>query len=103
VVCSKSLRKQPLGVPLVLYRLRYPGNKIFNKALSPLRRTASRAISAVMCCAGFGDTQIDFAVQRQFPLTEELRLNFRSEFFNIFNQPNFGAPNNNQTTPCSAF
>jgi hypothetical protein len=48
---------------------------------------------------GFGATQVDFAVQRQFPLAERLRLNFRSEFFNIFNHPNFGFPNNNLTSP----
>jgi hypothetical protein len=47
----------------------------------------------------FGATQVDFAIQRQFSLAEKLRLNFRSEFFNIFNHPNFGFPNNNLTSP----
>jgi hypothetical protein len=47
---------------------------------------------------GFGPTHVDFTVQRQFPLTEKVRLNFRSEFFYISNHPNFGFPNNNLTS-----
>jgi hypothetical protein len=41
---------------------------------------------------GFGAWQTDFAIHRQFNLTERVNLQFRSEFFNIFNHPNFGAP-----------
>jgi hypothetical protein len=48
---------------------------------------------------GFGATQADVALQRQFHLTEKVGLRFRSEFFNIFNHPNFGNPNNNLTDP----
>jgi hypothetical protein len=48
---------------------------------------------------GFGAWQADFAVQRQFHITERLGLRFRAEFFNIFNHPNFGSPNNNLTSP----
>ena len=36
--------------------------------------------------------QADFAVRRQFHLTEKLGLQFRTEFFNVFNHPNFGNP-----------
>src|SRR5262249_10299121 len=36
----------------------------------------------------------DVALQRQFHITEKVGLRFRSEFFNIFNHPNFGNPNN---------
>ncbi|MGH9658921.1 MAG: hypothetical protein ACRD96_10290, partial [Bryobacteraceae bacterium] len=34
-------------------------------------------------------------VNKTFPLTERIRLQFRSEFFNLFNRPNFGAPGGN--------
>ncbi len=36
---------------------------------------------------------IDFALERSFPIAESLRFNFRSEFFNITNTPNFANPN----------
>ena len=46
---------------------------------------------------GFGASQADLAFQRQFQLTERMQLRFRGEFFNIFNHPNFGPPDNNIT------
>jgi hypothetical protein len=33
-------------------------------------------------------------LQRHFPITEKVGVNFRAEFFNIFNHPNFGNPDN---------
>jgi len=38
-------------------------------------------------------------VQRQFHITDNVALRFRSEFFNIFNHPNFGSPNNSLPSP----
>jgi hypothetical protein len=46
---------------------------------------------------GFGASQADITFQRQFHLTERMQLRFRGEFFNIFNHPNFGPPDNNIT------
>lgn len=37
----------------------------------------------------FGLSQTDLAVRRQFKLTEQVSLQFRAEFFNLFNHPNF--------------
>lgn len=37
--------------------------------------------------------RMDFSLFKTIPLTERFRLEFRSEFFNIFNHPNFNAPN----------
>ncbi|OLD82447.1 MAG: hypothetical protein AUF67_04155 [Acidobacteria bacterium 13_1_20CM_58_21] len=34
---------------------------------------------------------MDFALRREFPIHERMRLQFRAEAFNIFNHPNFGA------------
>ena len=41
---------------------------------------------------GFGAAQWDFAVHRDFPIWERMRLQFRTEFFNLLNHPNFGNP-----------
>ena len=36
---------------------------------------------------------VDFAMAKNFAVTERWNLEFRTEFFNVFNHPNFGAPN----------
>ncbi len=43
---------------------------------------------------------LDLAVHKQFriPITEQTRLDFRAEFFNIFNKTNFGAANSDITS-----
>jgi hypothetical protein len=43
---------------------------------------------------GFGSWQTDFSLRRQFNFTERTNLQFRTDFFNIFNHPNFGAIDN---------
>jgi Carboxypeptidase regulatory-like domain/TonB dependent receptor len=41
---------------------------------------------------GPGYHRLDFSLFKNFQLTERARLEFRSEFFNIFNHPNFNYP-----------
>jgi hypothetical protein len=41
---------------------------------------------------GPGIQQWDVSVIKRNPLTEKLNLEFRAEFFNLFNHPNFGSP-----------
>ncbi len=47
--------------------------------------------------AGIG--QYDFSVFKNFQLTESSALQFRAEFFNIFNRVNFGLPENDISSP----
>jgi Carboxypeptidase regulatory-like domain/TonB dependent receptor len=91
-----------LGMPLYLYGAGYPGGKAFNPAAfedppvdpvtgNPLRqgdlpRNTLRA---------FGATQWDFALHRDFRLSESWKLQFRAEMFNVLNHPNFAPPNPN--------
>lgn len=87
------------GVPLVLYGSQYSGGKAFNLAAFTPPVAGQQGDFGRNVLRGFGASQADFAVQRQFHLTERLGLRFRSEFFNIFNHPNFGSPNNDLTSP----
>jgi hypothetical protein len=41
---------------------------------------------------GFGVIQWDFAMHRDFPIGDRLKLQFRAELFNVLNHPNFGPP-----------
>ncbi|MBM3815140.1 MAG: TonB-dependent receptor [Acidimicrobiia bacterium] len=42
---------------------------------------------------GFPAQQLDLAVRRRFDLSRGAHLQFRAEFFNLFNHPNFADPN----------
>jgi hypothetical protein len=42
---------------------------------------------------GPGAWQFDMGLGKNIPLTEQSRLEFRAEFFNIFNHPQYGLPN----------
>jgi Carboxypeptidase regulatory-like domain/TonB dependent receptor len=42
---------------------------------------------------GPGFHRLDFSLFKDIPITERFRVQFRTEIFNIFNHPNFNAPN----------
>jgi len=87
------------GVPQVLYGSPYAGGKIYNSAAFAEPAPGTQGNFGRNVLRGFGATQADVAFQRQFPLKEHLNLSFRAEFFNIFNHPNFGPPNNSLPGP----
>lgn len=37
-------------------------------------------------------TNVDFSITKNMPITEKVNVQFRAEFFNIFNHPNFALP-----------
>jgi len=87
------------GQPLYLFGTQYPGGKALNPAafvdppLDPntgaVLRQGNLGRNALR---GFGATQWDFAIHRDFVLRESLRLQFRAELFNVLNHPNFAPP-----------
>jgi hypothetical protein len=81
----------------VLYGPQYPGGKILNGAAFTAPPTGQQGNFGRNVLRGFGAWQADVAFQRQFHFTEKVGLRFRGEFFNLFNHPNFGPPDNNLT------
>jgi len=87
------------GQPLYLYGAQYAGGKAFNSAAFTNPPTDPSTGNPVRqgdlprnALRGFGATQWDFAVHRNFPIRESLNLQFRAEMFNVLNHPNFGPP-----------
>ncbi len=87
------------GQPFYLHGPQYPGGKAFNPAAftaPPLDPVTGLPVSQGNlprnALRGFGATQWDFAVHREFPIHESLKLQFRAEMFNVLNHPNFGPP-----------
>jgi hypothetical protein len=79
--------------PFYLYGSQYPGGKAFNPAAfqDPISPTAQGNL-ARNALRGFGAWEENLAIRREFPIHEQLKLQFRAEMFNIFNHPNFGDP-----------
>ena len=81
-------------VPLYINDPAVAGGRRINRAaflVPPLSRQGSLAYNALR---GFGVSQIDLALRRQFRWGEHFKLQFRAEVFNVFNHPNFGNPIN---------
>ena len=90
-----------VGNPLYLYGAQYPGGRALNPAafadppINPLTGCPTRQGNVPRNFArSFGAAQWDFAIHRDFPIRESLKLQFRAEMFNVLNHPNFGAPSN---------
>jgi hypothetical protein len=81
------------GVPLYVHESTGAGGKIINAAAFSIP-AAGQGNLGRNALRGFGATQLDLALRRQFRFTEGLSLQLRADFFNIFNHPNFGNPNN---------
>jgi hypothetical protein len=62
----------------------------FESAAAPLTFGNCPAQGPVI---GPGYANVDLGLQKNFPLTETMRLQFRSDFLNLFNHPQFAKPN----------
>jgi hypothetical protein len=88
------------GQPFYLYPSGAPGGKIINSAAftAPVSATEQGEFGC-NALRGFGATQWDITLRRQFRLTERASVQFRGDFFNILNHPNFGSPVNYLNAP----
>jgi len=76
-----------------------PGGKGFNPAAFSVPVPGEQGNLRRNTLRGFGAWQDDFTIRRQLFLRERLGLQFRAEFFNIFNHPNFGSSTNSLSNP----
>jgi hypothetical protein len=111
------------GVPLYLHGSQYPGGVAINStpgvvaggcpgglaSIGPFCSPPTDAMGNPLrqgnlgrnTLRGFGATQWDFAVHRDFPIHESLKLQFRAELFNVLNHPNFAPPISDLQSPQS--
>lgn len=88
------------GAPFYLNQANAPGGKFINAAAftTPVPATAQGDLGR-NALRGFGATQWDITLRRQFHFTERISLQARGDFFNILNHPNFGSPINYLSSP----
>ena len=90
-----DLYQRPDVVPnqsFYLYGSQYPGGKAINPAAFQDPASGTQGNLGRNALRGFRAWEEDFAIRREFPIHERVKLQFRGEFFNIFNHPNFGDP-----------
>ncbi len=87
------------NVPKYVYGGQYPGGKAFNSAAfvdPPIDQNSGNPVRQGTlgrnAMRGFGATQWDVAIHREFPIHESLKMQFRAEMFNVLNHPNFAPP-----------
>ena len=113
---TQSLRPDLIaGIPLYLSDPTVGGGQRFNNTPPSAAQLAAAGCAAITASApakgafctpvtarqgtlgrnamrGFSVYQVDFAIRRQFKFDERIYLQFKAEFFNIFNHPNFADP-----------
>jgi hypothetical protein len=87
------------GVPLWIANPNVAGGMEINRAAFTIPTGAVQGDLGRNALRGFGATNVDFALRRQFKIRERLSLQARADFFNIFNHPNFGDPINYLSSP----
>jgi len=87
------------GMPLWISDPNVAGGRRLNKTAFAVPTGVAQGDLGRNTIRGFGATEIDLTLRRQFKLYERLSLQARADFFNLFNHPNFGPPTNYMTPP----
>ncbi|HUA58075.1 MAG TPA: hypothetical protein VML19_04930, partial [Verrucomicrobiae bacterium] len=87
------------GVPLWIANPNVAGGMEINRAAFTIPTGAAQGDLGRNALRGFGATQVDFGLRRQFALSERFSLQASADMFNIFNHPNFGTPVNYLNSP----
>ncbi len=80
------------GVPIYLDDPAAPGGRRLNPDAFAVPVPGKQGTLGRNALRGFSAHQIDLSLRRQFSLTERLRIQFRAEFFNLFNHPSIAEP-----------
>jgi hypothetical protein len=83
------------GIPVYVADPTAPGGRVVNASAFLAPPAGEQGNEPRNFLRGFNLWQTDFAVRREFPLFERLKLQLRVEAFNVFNRPNFGQIDNN--------
>lgn len=70
-------------------------DRYFNTSAFTVNAVGTFGNSGRNIIRGPGDATVDAGVSKNFIIREGMRLQFRSEFFNLFNRVNLGNPNTN--------
>jgi hypothetical protein len=70
-------------------------DRYFNTSAFTVNALGTFGTSGRNIIRGPGDATVDAGISKNFMLSERMRLQFRSEFFNFFNRVNLGNPNTN--------
>jgi hypothetical protein len=87
------------GAPLWIANPDVAGGREINPAAFTIPTGAVQGDLGRNALRGFGATEVDLTLRRQFKLHERLTLQARADLFNIFNHPNFGPPTNYLSSP----
>ncbi len=80
------------GQPIWIEQATAAGGKILNPAAFAKPSTPRQGTLPRNSVYGFGATQVDASIQRVFSFTERMRLQFRTDAFNVLNHANFANP-----------
>ncbi len=86
------------GQPLYIEDANAPGGRIINRAafdagfVGTTNQTQRQGSLGRNALRGFGVSQFDLALRRNFGITETIKVQFRVDAFNLFNLANFANP-----------
>jgi Carboxypeptidase regulatory-like domain/TonB-dependent Receptor Plug Domain len=77
-------------VPVYLHSDSFPGGRALNPAAFAAPSGSNLGNAPRNFLRGFGETQLNLAVRREFRRSDRVHFQFRGEAFNLLNHPNFG-------------
>ena len=93
-----------LSQPLYLTGSGYRGGRAINyNAFSPYAGTTGDGSAGRNVARGFDAVQTDLTMRRDFPIHEQVGLQFRAEAYNVFNHAIYGSVYNNLSSGATLF